>query len=47
MKFIDKNKFTKIALNKNFEILIIYITTLELLAEILVYLLQIAQIATL
>ncbi len=47
MEVIDKNKFTKTSLEENFESLIVYIANLELLAKILVYLLQVTQITTL
>lgn len=49
VKFIDKREFTKTILNKNSEIFTVYITTLKAtgIANIIIYLLQIVQIAVL
>lgn len=45
IKFIDKIEFVKTVLDKNSETLVIYIIVLE--AELLIYLLMIAQIVVL
>lgn len=48
VQLIDKHKFAKVALNRNFDTFVVYVAAIEVtIAVILIYLSQTAQIAVL